>query len=616
MASNINVIIDNFTKKLSLEEKIEEKFWKTVCFKMDGNKITITWESINGGIKEWITFVSRNKKYQTNPALAMDSALRIETENILFRVKVNRIKQLLKNAGDNLSRPDYLKYGIGYDVLQTHTIIQNIAEEMGLNPENIYDSMGIYGFNHEIIKKAWFGSRAKNRGPFKLWVIKNMEKLKKEGRLDNYHSPSIPEPTKTMSYDVYKAYIKGSILIDELRINTSVKNKIRLGKINKHIARAILLENNIEEYKYCKINWDVYPKIRILSKIEFAEKYLTQYKGWWYLHKRIPLGLTAKELIAINLLDQLPNPILFTDKIRRKTLQKAVKSYSCITTEEKIAILKITALFRDIGRVNSWIKKFADLHDAGQFILPKTNNLEFWANFVLKYPEARYYLGRTKAVEKIYGLPKSWVEFKIWVSSLKYNSVSNLQVAELSSKYGLDEKEALDYEKFVEKTPTKKAESIPYIKIKKDMYTFEKLSHDDIEGLYLGLATDCCQHLHDAGSACAKAGYRDIESGFYVVKKGDKIVAQSWAWRGKKGELVFDSIEGLRKINKEAIADLYKQAAKQLIGKLSVTKVTVGDTEYGITSDIKDILDGVSCKSAKMIKKISYTDADDQWLLV
>jgi hypothetical protein len=73
------------------------------------------------------------------------------------------------------------------------------------------------------------------------------------------------------------------------------------------------------------------------------------------------------------------------------------------------------------------------------------------------------------------------------------------------------------------------------------------LPDGDLRGLLLGEFTNCCQHLANQGADCAKHGFLSENGGFYVVahKKTDQIVGQSWAWRGKKGELVFDSLESL-----------------------------------------------------------------------
>ena len=98
----------------------------------------------------------------------------------------------------------------------------------------------------------------------------------------------------------------------------------------------------------------------------------------------------------------------------------------------------------------------------------------------------------------------------------------------------------------------KKGGAIPEIAIEgkvfdKEGYRFRRLADGDVKGLLLGEFTDCCQHLGNQGSSCATHGFLSEHGGFYVVEaeKTGEIVAQSWAWRGDKGELVFDSLESL-----------------------------------------------------------------------
>ncbi|HCS22701.1 MAG TPA: ankyrin repeat domain-containing protein [Alphaproteobacteria bacterium] len=79
-------------------------------------------------------------------------------------------------------------------------------------------------------------------------------------------------------------------------------------------------------------------------------------------------------------------------------------------------------------------------------------------------------------------------------------------------------------------------------------YTFAKLPDGDVRGLLLGEFTDCCQSICGNGHDCAVHGFLSPQGGFYALtdEKSGNIVAQSWAWRGTKGELVLDSLESLK----------------------------------------------------------------------
>lgn len=118
--------------------------------------------------------------------------------------------------------------------------------------------------------------------------------------------------------------------------------------------------------------------------------------------------------------------------------------------------------------------------------------------------------------------------------------------------------------------------SIPLISGKIGKYTYEVIDKDNPLGLILGYATDCCQVIGGAGEACLKAGYKEKDSSFFVVRKGDTVYAQSWIW-AKKGTkygsaLCFDSIEVLGKDLEKSkdILKCYKEAASELINHYDI----------------------------------------------
>ena len=108
---------------------------------------------------------------------------------------------------------------------------------------------------------------------------------------------------------------------------------------------------------------------------------------------------------------------------------------------------------------------------------------------------------------------------------------------------------------------------------------FSRLPANDVRGLFLGALTDCCQSINGAGSACAKHGYSSENGGFYVLEKNNQIVGQTWAWRGKKGELVFDSLETLGNQVKAGqwrkICEAFAEAVSRNPG--DITALHVGD---------------------------------------
>jgi hypothetical protein len=143
------------------------------------------------------------------------------------------------------------------------------------------------------------------------------------------------------------------------------------------------------------------------------------------------------------------------------------------------------------------------------------------------------------------------------------------------------------------------------------------MDEEDKRGPFLGLYTDCCQHLHNAGSSCAKAGYKNPDSGFYVIEKDGQIVAQSWVWVDTTGKyLVLDSIEGLGSVSIESISELLRKGIKYLIdtNPFGIEKVLVGKTSYGLTEDIADYVRPKCMREVKPIIGASYMDGrKKQW---
>ena len=329
-----------------------------------------------------------------------------------------------------------------------------------------------------------------------------------------------------------------------------------------------------------------------------------------------------KELRGYGKREQVPHPLHLNSKtfmfLRKnmnvengRSLQADILSaynLSCIFNQQEVERWIKTQGFNSINSES--------IHDSfiGANYLLKLSSK--WKSFLIKNPDLKDYIQFFPYFEKEFGrTPKNKKEFLEGVAKYHYYNVEDIEVAQIAKGLKLNQRTFEMYQRFFQTNPKKKTSSLPAVTVKKGNYTFEKMDDFDKRGPFLGLYTDCCQHLENAGSSCAIAGWTDSESGFYIIKKGNEIVAQSWAWRGKEGELCFDSIEGLGSVNIEAIALLYKKAARKLLGKLGVTKVTVGDTSYGLTPKIEEIISKGSCKAAKMIKEVSYSDANNQWLL-
>ena len=143
--------------------------------------------------------------------------------------------------------------------------------------------------------------------------------------------------------------------------------------------------------------------------------------------------------------------------------------------------------------------------------------------------------------------------------------------------------------------------------------TFHRLAADDIRGLFLGEMTDCCQSIGGVGEKCAEHGFISEDSGFYVVENSKgRVVGQTWAWRGKKGQLVFDSLETLgENVRPEQWQKLTEAFGKALAKNPDdVTALYLGcggATPHKLTEAFRDALVAAQPRGYK-----GYRDSDEQ----
>ena len=116
-------------------------------------------------------------------------------------------------------------------------------------------------------------------------------------------------------------------------------------------------------------------------------------------------------------------------------------------------------------------------------------------------------------------------------------------------------------------------------------YTGYFLDRADPRGLFLGELTDCCQHIGGEGEPCAVDGQMNPTSGFFVVERGGRVVAQSWVWLDENGQGVcFDNIERLDGALEgtavgsfhTGVRQIYQDASDDLARRWAVP-VTVGE---------------------------------------
>ncbi len=241
-------------------------------------------------------------------------------------------------------------------------------------------------------------------------------------------------------------------------------------------------------------------------------------------------------------------------------------------------------LFQSEQRVLQYLEQWGTaggqpLHDLIQMIkLPAGNtaNLKDWGDAVLKCGPAMARL--VKFADKLPAPLKSadgrtWsmVNTRAEVAKFAFNKAAeHPELAALCFEYNVEEADFNKALKLVKKGPST-TKNIPEMTIEGDKFgmaggKFYRLPANDIRGLFLGEATDCCQSVGSAGEDCAKHGFTSENGGFYVVENAKgRIVGQAWAWRGEKGEMCLDSLETLGEhLSAEHWTKIMKGMAKEL----------------------------------------------------
>jgi hypothetical protein len=277
-----------------------------------------------------------------------------------------------------------------------------------------------------------------------------------------------------------------------------------------------------------------------------------------------------------------------------------------------LPIYNLWRLFGVAAQVDNFLAKTdKNLHDAGQFRLPKSDNwnINGWASLAARIPSTIVYVSIADKLEEIGGgVPTSKEELLARVEMLPKDG--NLFAIEMmASGIVLSDDEAADYVEAIS-GGSKTTNNIASIELTDGEYTLSQMEFNDPQQMAAGLHTDCCQHLHGAASTCALDAYKSEDSCIYVVRKNGIIVAQAYTWlNAKRTKLVFDSIETLSKANKEVIANLFAKAAVELKTLMDLKGVYAGGIEYGVMKVL--VKDKEVLKSPKHhSNKVKYTDAD------
>lgn len=142
-------------------------------------------------------------------------------------------------------------------------------------------------------------------------------------------------------------------------------------------------------------------------------------------------------------------------------------------------------------------------------------------------------------------------------------------------------------------------------------WILQKLSPEDPRCAFLGKYTSCCQSIGEQGEPCAINGITSPHAGFYVItdKETGLIVAQTWAWRSKDNNLVFDSIESKREfdIHKRVnVANGYCVLAEKLHSVHGIKRVVTGDPGHALQIGVETLY------HEELIDDVSYRDSGEK----
>ena len=162
-------------------------------------------------------------------------------------------------------------------------------------------------------------------------------------------------------------------------------------------------------------------------------------------------------------------------------------------------------------------------------------------------------------------------------------------VAEIAAELWMSQEEYEEYEKLYldaansPKGFLKVGRAIPTKRITIDsQYSAEYITIEDPRSMFVGLETNCCQHLGSAGSSCVRYMASHPEtSGIFRVMKNGSTVAQSFVWfHQDSGVVCCDNIEVLGGEIRDQILQAYIKFGDEILEPYAnifgYTALTVG----------------------------------------
>jgi hypothetical protein len=473
-----------------------------------------------------------------------------------------------------------------------------------------WDSRGNKGISPNEVARMWYNAGCKNSYKFRLQVSTYTTSKKGETTNEFKH------------YLIGRRWLENNRLLD--KVNLSRKAVIALGRLKWYSRWAAIhgLHWTEKPIKMRDLNWDAVKIAQKGHRVAIKHGYAPRRYEWENILSKLDINMlkvpkpifnntynnssyyrNANAFVNPRAIPKYINPLI----ISQKTLIELLKiNDSYFNTENFISAANIASLFgRDTEAAKRFVKENGNLHDAGQFVLPVSNNWNHkgWAALASRYPvQIKNYLSVADEIELELGrVPNDIAEIRYVCSRMP-----NLVLLNYGVIMSLDERE--DYENLWSIEP-KNFEGIPapggLNGIKIDNLHLMQLRYNDRLQPLVGRLVNCCQHLHGAAASCARQSWLEGDAAIWVVYKDGRIVAESFVWRSKDGKsIVLDSVESL--IKTKEITNIFIEAAKSVLGKLGVRKVYVGDNNYGVSR----LLSNKKSKEAPECSfNIEYTDA-------
>lgn len=517
-----------------------------------------------------------------------------------------------------------------------------------------WDSTGEQGLSPWDVSMAWRVSGCRNTTKFR-WLVGTLYLLAGTGLKS--HLLRLVRRNHTSEKTVHLC--RGLCWLVKAKQEQAEEARISvvrvLGRLRGFSRAAALYGVKLSEATCSTLNWEMVSKVRTMGREEKARLFLLPVSAFKFLYQLDVselghLGLPHPAGLKLGVLHKLLDAEVAAATAKRRSAEFTPASrgtwqnWDVLTVRSKLLpeklvclgtdlpCLNLALLFGSVGAVDQYNKRAApagsprlSYHDLGQFRLPETGlwDRAGWSRLALKHgEEVVSYGAQFHLIEAVLGrVPRNLRELREQGALIQYENVApaDQRLAQLCSEYKQTQEDFEAYQTLM--SQVKDAESLPYVKVEgrevgvEGDWKMEKLAFDDPLGPLLGEATNCCQHLGGAGSSCAAHGVTSPYGGFYAVWYQGRVVAQSWAWRGTRGELVFDNIEFLAGSYIEASLALYEEASRRLLGKLGVSRVLVG-LGYGDSYDGRWAqVDGPD-QTADPVEPCSYTDAINQALIV